>query len=428
MRSNMEQMRQLELYAQLAREWGADVDGLLAGVRQALDWALLEIRERPVDQEALLREPDEYEQILRLRPGTGRRIRVSIRKEVLVDKLEGALLARFAGCVLGASVENWSVERMEQWAALQGDEFPPRDYWKAAYTPEEIRYGVSPLKTYTRDDMDGVPVDDDITYTLLGLLIAERFGLDFTLEDVACAWMDWLPVACTAEDVALRNLRAGLPAHQAAEQGNPYCQWIGAAIRSDPWAYLAAGWPEKAAQMAYRDAYLTHRRNGIYGEMYLAAAQAAAFVTDSAQEALQIGLQEIPEDCELARAVRWALEIAPALEDWREARKRVDEKFPGMSTVHTINNICLTIFGLILGGRDVTKVLGETVAMGMDNDCTAASAGSVVGALVGRQGIPDQWIRGFHNQVACYLNGFPNFRIDDLVERFMACGIHGAVR
>ena len=38
--------------------------------------------------------------------------------------------------------------------------------------------------------MSGVPVDDDIAYTLLGLLIAEEYGPDFSTADVGTAWLE----------------------------------------------------------------------------------------------------------------------------------------------------------------------------------------------------------------------------------------------
>ena len=129
--------------------------------------------------------------------------------------------------------------------------------------------------------------------------------------------------------------------------------------------------------MAYRDAYLSHRYNGIYGAMYFAPATASAFVVDEPLEACRIGLSEIPNTCRLYRDIQWALRQAPNLRDYVHARSLVDSRFVGMPPVHTNNNACLTIFGLALGGRDVTKVLGCTVAIGLDNGCTAATAGSI---------------------------------------------------
>ena len=130
-----------------------------------------------------------------------------------------------------------------------------------------------------------------------------------------------------------------------------------------------------AADMAYRDAYISHRRQGIYGEMYFSAVIAAAFAVDHPVEALEIGLSEIPKECRLAREVRWALEMAPQIGDYAQARAAVDERLAGMHGVHTINNACLTVWGLTIGGTDLTRVIAETVAMGLDNDCTAATAG-----------------------------------------------------
>jgi ADP-ribosylglycohydrolase len=265
--------------------------------------------------------------------------------------------------------------------------------------------------------MNGVPVDDDLAYTLLGLLVLEDHGPDFTTDDVGKAWLKYLPYACTAEDYALKNLQRGVPGRKAA-RGSLQCEWIGADIRSDPWGYLAPAWPERAAAMAHRDAYVSHRRNGIYGEMYFAAAIAAAFAVDDPVDALRAGLTEIPRDCALAKAVRWALRTAPKIRNYRQARDAMEREFRGMHPVHTINNACLTIWGIRIGRTDVTRVIGETVAMGMDNDCTAATAGSIVGAVVGKRGIPKRWTAKFNNTVHSYLKGKRRFTIRGLLRRF----------
>jgi ADP-ribosylglycohydrolase len=263
-------------------------------------------------------------------------------------------------------------------------------------------------------------VDDDVTYTILGLLILEKFGPDFTTADVGKAWLKYLPIACTAEKIALDNLRAGVAASKAGIKDNPFQEWIGADIRSDPWGYAAPGWPEKAAEFAYRDAYLSHRQNGIYGAMFFAASIAAAFAVDSPVEALHAGLAEIPRDCRLARDVRWALEAGPKIKDWRAARAAVDDRFVGMHSVHTNNNACLTIFGLLLGKMDFTKTIGVTVALGLDNDCTAATAGSILGAIIGADRIPPHWWKPFRNKARTYLQGHEWFTNTGLVKRYIA--------
>ena len=88
--------------------------------------------------------------------------------------------------------------------------------------------------------------------------------------------------------------------------------------------------------------------------------------------------------------------------------------------MHTINNVALTIWGLSIGGDDFTKVIGETVAMGLDNDCTAASAGSIFGAAYGADAIPERWTRNFNNKAHSFIIGQPEFAIDDMLNRFTA--------
>ncbi len=410
---------QIALYAHLKHEHGAQgIAPVLSRVEAALRQALAELQALPADPELARREPDDLCGIQSLRPQGPRKLWSRFDAHHYRGRLEGALLGRMAGCTLGAPVEGWPVERMEALAKENGDAFPPTDYWRYVPEPLKLRYGMSPRESYTRDKMYGVPVDDDLVYTLLGLLVMEDYGPRFTVEDVGNAWVKYLPLACTAEAVALANLKAGVPALKAGEVDNPYREWIGADIRSDPWGYVAPGRPEQAAAMAYRDAYISHRRQGIYGEMFFAAAIAAAFALQDPVEALEIGLTEIPQECALAQAIRWALTVAPEVKDYRQARAAMDERYPGMHRVHTINNACLTVWGITIGGTDFSRVIAETVAMGLDNDCTAATAGSIVGAVVGKKGIEPHWFQGFRDTLHSYLIGHPRFSISDLLDRF----------
>ena len=414
----------LSEFSHLKYEYGADkaeIEKILAGARAALDDALERLLKLPEDAALAAQEPDALDAIRALRPdGAARVLWKSFDKGLYADRLAGALLGRMAGCTLGAIVEGWKVEDMREWAEWIGDAFPPVNYWSSIKRPNDKRYGVSTCYDYTLPGLSSVPVDDDVTYTVLGLLIAEDYGLDFSVEDVGEAWVKYLPYACTAEEVALINLRAGMPAQKAAETDNPFIQWIGADIRSDPWGYLAPGLPEKAAAMAWTDAWISHRRNGIYGEMYFSAVIAAAFAVKDAVEALKLGLAEIPQDCLLAGDVEWALDYGKKVKDYRDARRAVDERLGGMSGVHTNNNACLTIFGLMIGGEDFTRCIGETVAMGYDNDCTAATVGSIFGAAYGLGAIPAYWYRPFNNKVLTYINGHPEFEVGDLLKRFEA--------
>ena len=282
-------------YSQFQPELGSKgIESLLNETEEMMKSQLEKLKALSIDERLEQSEPDSLNMIKKLRPEGPRRIWQNLDEDIYTQKLEGALYARLAGCILGSIVEFWSVEEMEKWAKHIGDAFPPTNYWTKALKPYNLRYQLSKRSEYTLDGMDGCPVDDDIIYTLLGLLIVEDHGIDFNVDDTAKAWQKYLPYACTAEEIALNNIKKGIKPSLVGDIDNPCNQWIGADIRSDPFAYIAPGYPEKAAAMAYNDAYLSHRRNGIYGEMFFAAAQSAAFAVDNPIDALKIGLSEIP--------------------------------------------------------------------------------------------------------------------------------------
>ena len=411
--------RAINLWAQLKAESGAPgVADKLAEVRAVLEDKLSELRALPEDPALSAAEPDDLDGIRALRPDGPRRYWIGLPEAEYRDRLEGAWLGRCAGCTLGSIVELWEPEKMERWAAYLGAAFPPTDYWSEAERPFEFKYETSRRDAFTPSKMDGVPTDDDLIYTQLGMLILEDYGPDFTVDDVGAAWVKYLPVSPASP--VLGNLQAGVAPMMAAEIDNPTMFWIIGDIRSDPWGYAAPGYPEKAAEFAWRDATVSSRRNGIYGAMYFSAVIAAAFALGDPMSALEAGLSEIPADCVLAREVRWALDAAGDIKDYRAARAAADERYAGMHLVHTINNVALTIWGIKIGGDDFTKVIGETVAMGMDNDCTTATAGSIFGAAYGKDAIPEHWYKNFNNKAHTFLYQQSTLAIDDMINRFTA--------
>jgi len=413
-------------YSELKHQLGAkNIEPILSRIEECLNSALEELKKLAVDEDMAKKEPNSLKDIYSLRPKGPRRIWKAFDKAEYMNRVEGALLGRFAGCTLGEAVEFWDIERMEALAEENGEPFPPIDYWSYVPEPKKMHFNVSTIENFTRHKMVGVPVDDDLMYTVLGLLIVEENGPNFSTADVGKTWLKYL--TWTWDYYVWANLEAGVPATEAAEKDNPKYQQLNALIRSDVWGYLAPGYPELAASIAWRDAYLSHRRNGIYSSMFFAAAVSAAFSVDDPVEALRIGLTEIPAESAFAENVRWALQTAPKVSDYREARNEIDSrfgftnhksKFVGMNSLHSINTSCCIIFGIIMGGCDFTKVIGDTVAIGMDNDCTAALAGSIVGAVVGKDGIPEHWYRDFNDVLHSSLAGKPQFKISDLIQRF----------
>ncbi len=361
-------------------------------------------------------QPDLLQEILALRPEGADDCKKAV--DNLENRMRGAFIGRCAGCTLGVPVEMYPIWRMQSIALNAGMEFPPKKYWTATDRPDKIHYRVNLRTDYLEQNLNKVPVDDDITYVILNLLLLEKYGKNYTLDEAGQLWLDFLPYGCTAEEEALEQLKAGTKASSAANF-NPYVQWIGAAIRADAFGYAAPGDPKAAAIMSYNDAYLTHRKNGIYGEMFCAAAIAAAFTAKTPLDAVREGMKQIPKESELYQALEWAFEQEDKVTNYLEARHLIDEKFEDMNPVHTINNMVAIVFSLMLGGNDFEKCISECIAIGLDNDCTGATVGSIAGACLGFDAIPAYWYSMFNDTVCTYINDNTTLSINDVIDRFV---------
>ena len=408
----------------LRKEQGADVSALEKEVGAYLEGLSRQLESMKPPFTDKYYEPIPLAKIKAARPKGPRTLPYTLTDDRLYDKMLGAWLGRGAGCVLGIPVEGWSRAKIKEWAGILGQPYPLAEYWK-----EVPRRGIhyrDPIECFLKGKIDRIGSDDDLAYTVLGLLILEEAGIDFTMEDVGRLWLKYLPMACTAEKVALENLKKGMVPPKTALKDNPFMEWIGADIRSDPWGYAAPGLPEVAADFAYRDASVSHMMNGTYGEMFFSAAIAAAFVIDDPVRCLEIGLTEIPAKCRLAETVKETLRWCKKDADWEATHDRIAKKYAGMSGAHTLNNAALTVAGLHYGEGDFEKTITFTVMGGVDTDCTGATAGSIMGAILGAKKLPKKWVAPFGDRLTTYLKGQEEQSISDLARR--CCKIAGKAR
>ena len=274
------------------------------------------------------------------------------------------------------------------------------------------------MNKFIRDQIEYLGADDDLAYPLLNLVILEKYGFKFTCKDVGKEWIDRLPIACTAEEVALRNMKQGILPPKSARIDNPFAEWIGADIRSDMWGYAAPGLPELAAEFAYRDASVSHIKNGTYGAMFFSAMISAAFAESDIRNLVEIGLSEVPANCRLAEAINLTLQwYRESNNDWEATWQKIDDRYGYLHMADTIQNACFTILGLLHGNLDFTKTIGYTVMAGDDTDCTGATVGSILGVILGANRIPEKWYNRFNDRIVSYVRGFEDNKISELAQR-----------
>ncbi len=392
-------------------------EGLTPEQVEAL-WAAIE--ELPMRADFPYTEPSTLSAIRAERPAGPRRLSVTMTAAELRDRIYAAWLGRCAGCLLGMPVEAIGRQREPLVSYLKmASAYPPDDYLSEVIPLPDGYELVAVEHGAVRERIDGMPHDDDIMYTLLALHILEEHGFGFEPHHVASEWLDHLPfhAVFTAERIAYRNLVLGLHAPETASFRNPYREFIGAQIRADQWGYVSVGAPEQAAELAFRDASLSHAKNGLYGAMFVAAMLAAAYTTDDVEAVVHIGLSEIPARSRLAEAVQQVVGWAGADDHWEQTIDRIWETYGRYDPTHTINNAAVVVASLLHGRDDFTRTIGVAVAGGFDTDCNGATVGSIFGLMHGVSALPEKWTAPLQDRIRFQMMGFSEMRISDLAYR-----------
>ena len=335
-----------------------------------------------------------------------------------LDFFHGAWLGRCVGCALGQPVELWDGESIRRWYRNAGK--APIDGYVPTVSGSERNEGVA-----TDEKICGMPPDDDIRFTILGLRLVETKGYGFDSYDVGSHWMYALPyrAVCTAENQAYLNFASvdafgpwGRPDNalellkeaRVNEYRNPYREWIGAQIRVDGYAYCAAGMPALAAGMAYRDAFLSHTKNGIYSAMFFSAFIASAFVEKDIRKCFDTALSFVPKRSRFYETAQTAREIGETAVSREELADRV---------VNSLNNSAVCIASIFFAKGDFAEAVCTALSCGMDTDCNCATVGSAMGALAGASRIPDRFASPLRDTFSSGLPGFDDQSIRAFAER-----------
>ena len=349
----------------------------------------------------------------------------SVSPTALADRIRGAWLGRAVGCLLGKPVEGLSRAAIREILQATG-RWPLADWFTARGLPEAVAarhpWNRARRTTSLAENIDGMPEDDDLNYTMLALALMEERGRAFTTDDVADRWLKDLPGlrVFTAERAVYRNLLDAIEPVDAARVRNPYREWIGAQIRTDLYGWVCPGDPHVAAELAWRDARLSHVRNGVYGAMFVAAMAAAACVASDVETVIAAGLSVVPPRSRLARSVGLAVDLARRGVADEKAIDQLYAAHDGLHWVHVLNNAAVVALALAASGHDFSRAITAAVSAGWDTDSNGATVGGLVGALTGASALPDRWTRPLKGRIASSLRGFDGATFDGLANRTLA--------
>ncbi|MBQ7292071.1 MAG: ADP-ribosylglycohydrolase family protein [Clostridia bacterium] len=370
-------------------------------------------------------EPSTLEEIKALRKPYEFKATMPADAAALQDKVSGAWYGRICGCLLGKTVEGMKRKELIPFLKESGN-YPMHRYIYSTDLPEDVeeKYEYALKTRFYADKVLFAPWDDDTNYVVMAQMLVKKNGRDFTPEDVMKLWVSCQPKTsyCTAERVSYLNYLRGYHPPICAVYKNPYREWIGAQIRGDYFGYINPGNPELAAEMAWRDASISHVKNGIYGEMFIAAMIAVAAVNDNIKDIIYGGLAEIPATSRLYESIMTLIAkydagvSKEAAFDWITAEWDDDDEH---DWCHTISNALIVVASLLYGEGDYSKSICMSVDVGFDTDCNGATVGSILGMRGGEGCIDEYWKTPTHGILDTTVVGAEKSPISKLVEKTM---------
>ncbi len=302
-------------------------------------------------------------------------------------RLHGGWLAQIAGGALGTSIEGYTADALRE---VLG----------------EIRgYPVAP-STF----------NDDITFELAFLKAMSGAGSAVTAEDIAAQWVALIPFGWSAELVALRNIRAGFMPPESGAHNNPFSEWIGAQMRGAVCGMVAPGNAEEAARLAWIDGQVSHTGNGILGEVFNAVLVARGFVVEDIRRLVEETVAAMPASSEYASVVRFALSQCRNNPDWESAWRVCEQEYRRYNWVHAYPNACAEVIALWFGGSDFDETMHIIAMVGQDVDCNAAQIATVLGVMIGPEGIPGKWSDPIGDMLQTYVRTMKRLSIRELAD------------
>jgi ADP-ribosylglycohydrolase len=233
------------------------------------------------------------------------------------------------------------------------------------------------------------PPNDDLDLQVLWLKVLEEKGAALTADDLAAAWLEgcWYPF--NEYGIFRRNWRLGIHPPMSGRFGNQFWETgMGCPIRAEIWGYVFPGAPDLAAHYAELDGCLDHTEQAIGAEKMFAAMASLAFFVPDVQRLTSLCLHYLPVGTPIERLTREAFRCHQEGVALRDARDRLMALAGNPEACDAQTNVPFTFLALLYGGNDLEETLQAALRCGYDTDCTMATAGALLGQILGASRIP----------------------------------------
>ncbi len=260
--------------------------------------------------------------------------------------------------------------------------------------------------TWSPDRISNALGQDDLYVDMTFSQVIDRYGIDAPVERFAEAFRDSQYTLWHANAAARRNLARGIPPSLSGHpRYNMHANDIDFQIEADFIGLLAPGMPRQVLQYCRRIGPIMNYGDGIYGGLFIASMYSAAYFESDPRRVVEAGLAALPPGSQYAAVIRDVLAWHKQNpEDWKKAWQLIEEKWDkddpcpkGALDPYNIDakiNGAYVALGLLYGNRDFTRTVEIATRAGQDSDCNPATAGGILGVMLGFQAIPPEWTSG----------------------------------
>ncbi len=309
---------------------------------------------------------------------------IKLSKEELQDKIKGGWAGQTIGCTFGGPTE-----------------FRHRGTFIQDYQPIPWYDG------YIKWWYDNAPgLYDDIYMDLTFVDVFEKEGLDAPASSFAKAFANAGYMLWHANQAARYNILHGImPPESGHWLNNPHADDIDFQIEADFAGLMSPGMINTATEICDKIGHIMNYGDGWYGGVYVAAMYTLAFTSNDIHYIVEEALKVIPAESQYAQCmhdvIKWYKENPT---DWKETWFKVQRKWSedvgcpeGVFNSFDIDakiNSAWILVGLLYGNGDFGKTLSISTRCGDDSDCNPASAGGILGTMLGYKNIPQYWKQG----------------------------------
>ena len=309
---------------------------------------------------------------------------IIIPRAKLSDKIKGGWAGQVIGCTYGGPTEFRFNGTMIQ-------EYQPIPWYDG----------------YIKSWYDNAPgLYDDIYMDLTFVEVFENEGLDAPALSHAKAFANAGYMLWHANQAARYNILNGInPPESGYWTNNPHANDIDFQIEADFAGLMSPGMVNSATEVCDKVGHIMNYGDGWYGGVYVAAMYSLAFVYNDVEHIVSEALKTIPEQSQFYQCVNdvinWYHQYP---NDWKATWFEVEKKWSsdigcpdGVFRAFNIDakiNAAYIAIGLLYGEGDFGKTVDISTRCGLDSDCNPASAGGILGTVLGYSNIPEYWKMG----------------------------------